>query len=91
MNFSDPATHWLIVANIALAVVVLICCGAVAIGVLQELNAKRKKRAELANLDRELRDLVAGFQDGHAFQVPGLGLTMADGGDELKDNEKKDQ
>jgi hypothetical protein len=85
---SDPSTYWLTVTNIALGVVVLICCVAVAVGVLQELAAKRKKSVELSKLDREVSDLVASF-DEHAFNVPGLGVTMADGGEELRKKEKE--
>ena len=29
-----------------------------------------------------MTELVASFSDGHAFHVPSLGLTMADGGEE---------
>ena len=86
---SDPSTYWLTATNIGLGVVVLICCGAVALGVLQELAARRKKRAELSRLDREVSDLVNGFQDGHAFHIPGLGVTMADGGDPLGEKDKR--
>ena len=86
---SDPSTYWLNVTNIALGVVVLICCLAVGIGVVQELAAKRKKRVSLSNLDTEVADLVASFGDGHAFNVPGLGVTMADGGEELRKKEER--
>jgi hypothetical protein len=65
--------------NAVLGLVVLICCAAVGLGIVQELAARRRKRAAMAAMDREVSDLVAGF-DGHAFQVPQLGLTMADGG-----------
>jgi hypothetical protein len=27
--------------------------------------------------------------DGHAFTVPGLGLTMADGGEEVREKDKR--
>jgi hypothetical protein len=80
---SDPSTYWLTVTNIGLGVVTLLCCVAVAFGVAQELAARRKKRASMSKLDGEVADLVAGF-DGHAFNVPGLGITMADGGEPLK-------
>lgn len=66
--------------NIALGVVVLLCCVAVAYGIMQEFAARRRKRAALAGLDREVTHLVSGY-DGHAFHVPELGLTMADGGE----------
>jgi hypothetical protein len=78
---SDPSAYWLNFMNIALGAIVLICLGAVAFGVMQELAARRKKAAKLAALDREVADLVASY-DGHAFDLPGLGITMADGGDE---------
>jgi len=86
---SDPSTYWLTLTNIGLGVVVVICCGAVAFGILQELAAKRRKQAELSHLDREVTDLVAGFGDGHAFHIPGLGVTMADGGEELGEKDKR--
>jgi hypothetical protein len=65
--------------NAVLGIVVLICCAAVGVGIVQELAARRKRRAAMAAMDQEVSDLVAGF-DGHAFHVPQLGLTMADGG-----------
>ena len=77
---NDPSTYWLTFTNIALGVVVLICCIAVAVGVIQELAARRKKLAAEAALDRELADL-------HLFNLPNLGVTMADGGEELRKKE----
>ena len=74
--------------NIGLGVVVLICCAAVAFGVVQELAARRKKHALASNLDREVSDLLLTY-DGHAFEVPGLGLTMADGGEQLDKKEER--
>jgi hypothetical protein len=85
---SDPSTYWLNLMNIGLGVVVLICCGAVAFGVVQELAARRRKRASISRLDREVSDLVAAY-DGHAFHVPGLGVTMADGGEQVEQKEKR--
>ena len=85
---SDPSTYWLNVTNIALGVITLICCAAVGIGILQELALRRRKRAAMSKLDSEVADLVTSF-DGHAFNVPGLGLTMADGGEELKKKEER--
>ena len=86
---NDPSTYWLTFTNIALGVVTLIGCAAVAIGVLQELAAKRKKSIALSKLDREVSDLVTSFGDGHAFNVPTLGVTMADGGEELRTKEER--
>jgi hypothetical protein len=69
--------------NIALGLLTLLACAAVGFGVLQELAARRKKAAALSKLDHEVADLVATY-DGHAFNVPGLGVTMADGGEDLR-------
>jgi len=80
---NDPSTYWLTVMNIALGVVTLACCGAVGFGILQELARKRRNRAALSRLDGEVSELVASFES-HAFHVPGLGVTMADGGEELR-------
>jgi hypothetical protein len=85
---NDPSTYWLTITNIALGLVTLICCVAVGIGVAQELAAKRKKKTALSRLDSEVADLVSSY-DGHAFHIPTLGLTMADGGEELGKKEKR--
>ncbi len=85
---SDPSTYWLNFTNIALGILVLICCGAVAFGIWQALAARRKKAAAISKLDREVADLVASY-DGHAFNVPGLGITMADGGEETGKKEEE--
>ena len=74
--------------NAVLGLVVLICCAAVALGVLQELAARRRKRASAAQLDRELNELIGAY-DGHAFHVPTLGVTMADGGEPMKQKEER--
>ena len=85
---SDPSTYWLTITNAALGVVVLICCVAVAIGVFQEVAARRKKATVMSKIDHEV-GLVAAFQDGHTFHLPQLGVTMADGGEELGKKEEK--
>jgi len=85
----DPSTYWLTLTNAALGVVVLVCCAAVAFGVFQEVAARRRKRASISELDTEVSDLVAGFHDGHVFQTPTLGVTMADGGEELGKKEER--
>jgi hypothetical protein len=79
----------LTITNIALGLATLICVVAIGIGVVQELAARSKKRAALSKLDSEVADLVASFSDGHAFTVPSLGLTMADGGEELKKKKER--
>ena len=84
---NDPSTYWLTVMNVVLGLVVLICGGALFVGIFQEIAARRRKRAQLSGLDREVTDLVASY-DSHMFDVPGLGVTMADGGDPV---DKKDE
>ena len=86
---NDPSTYWLTITNIALGLVTLICIVAVGVGVVQELAARAKKRAALSKLDAEVADLIASDSDGHAFDIPSLGLTMADGGEELGKKEKR--
>ena len=77
---SDPLIYWLTLTNIGLGLVVLICCAAVAAGIVQELAAKRRRKLALDAIDREVLDMVASA-DAHAFDIPGLGFTMADGGE----------
>lgn len=84
---NDPSTYWLTIMNIALGAVVVLCCAIVGFGVTQELAARRRKRAAAAGLDREVLDLVATY-DGHSFHTPELGLTMADGGEPVKKEER---
>ncbi len=67
----------------------LICCVAVAIGVVQEIAAKRKKASAMSKLDREVNALANSYQDGHAFQLPELGMTMADGGEDIAGKKEK--
>ena len=86
---NDPSTYWLTVTNIVLGLVTLICTVAIGIGVVQELAARRKKRVALSHIDREVSDLVATYGDGHAFNLPSLGLTMADGGEPAPKKEEE--
>jgi len=85
---NDPSTYWLNIMNVALGVVVVVCIAIVAFGVMQEVAARRRKRAVAAGIDREVSDLIAAY-DGHAFRSPELGLTMADGGEPVKQKEAK--
>ncbi len=80
---NDPSAYWLNIMNIALGVVVLLCCLAVGYGVMQEVVARRKRRTAVAGIDREVADLV------HTFHTPELGLTMADGGEPIEKKEKR--
>ncbi|MGA2132719.1 MAG: hypothetical protein ABSH50_10535 [Bryobacteraceae bacterium] len=78
LNWSDPETHWLIVTNIILGLVVVLCVAIMAGGMVHEVIARlRKRRRVSAEIDRDMQML----NDDHAFHVPGLGITMADGGE----------
>ena len=62
---------WLNITNAALGIATAICVAVVAWGVVTEVMARLRAKAAAAN------PLAA---DDHAFAVPGLGFTMADGG-----------
>ncbi|HVX67137.1 MAG TPA: hypothetical protein VHA11_11075 [Bryobacteraceae bacterium] len=80
---TDSEVLWLNVMNGALGVVVLICClvvlGAI---VYQFTSVRRERERNVKAADREVRELL-GVRDPHAFDAPGLGLTMADGGEPI--------
>jgi len=65
-----PDTFWLNFTNIALGLVTLACALVIAGGVARELLLRWQRRA------------VASADD-HAFATPGLGVTMADGGERV--------
>ena len=69
-DWSDPNTFWLNITDIVLGVVTLACLAFVAQAVAKEVYARLAAR-----LPVRLR------HDSHAFNVPELGLTMADGGE----------
>ncbi len=66
-----PDTFWLNFTNIALGLVTLLCVLVIVGGVARELLHRWERRA----LARE---------DDHAFATPGLGVTMADGGERVE-------
>lgn len=80
VNWSDPQTFWLNIANIGLGVVTLFCFVALGYGVVRDVLARIRVRAAKRTQDRAVSGVATGF-DSHAFDVPGLGLTMADGGE----------
>jgi hypothetical protein len=88
-SVNDPSTYWLTQTNILLGAVVAVCLIAVFIGVVQELIAIHRRRAAESGLDRELAEMVGLARDGHAFDLPGLGMTLADGGEELPKKEQR--
>ncbi|MCI0614088.1 hypothetical protein L0244_13970 [bacterium] len=70
-NMNDE-TFWLNVTNIALGVVTLACVVLFVGVVLQEVVERVRKHVP-----------VFSPKDDHAFVLPELGLTMADGGERL--------
>jgi hypothetical protein len=70
---------WLNMTNIALGAVVFLAVLLVVSALVWDLVGKYQKHRDLANLDAEL----AAIQPDGRF-VPGLGITMADGGERIK-------
>lgn len=84
-------SYWLNATNLALGVVVAICAVVVALAVTRELAERMCRRVRLsAELDRDMRELVAEFDD-HSFNHPELGTTMADGGERVKPVERTEK
>jgi len=79
-NWSDPQTLWLNVTNLALGLVTLLAVLVLVGGIAWELVERRRKAHQLEGLDAEMLRLVS---SPHVLPVPGLGLTMADGGEPL--------
>jgi hypothetical protein len=69
---------WLNVTNIALGVVVVLAVFLVVAAVVWEIGIRRKKLNNAASKDAGLEEMLP---DGRL--VPGLGLTMADGGERI--------
>jgi hypothetical protein len=78
-DFSNPETFWLNVTNLALGLVTLVC--ALVIGKAIWDGVRQRARARVA---------APVIEDDHAFLVPGLGLTMADGGQVRKQGDVAD-
>ncbi len=73
---------WLNVTNIALGVIVVLAVLLVAYGVVWELVARRKQHG-LHDVDAEMQAMLRD-EFSHSLAVPELGLTMADGGEQVK-------
>jgi len=76
IEFFDPETVWVNVTNFLLGVVTIVCIGAVAWGALVEVWERVRAHVRIAH-------------DDHAYEVPGLGLTMADGGKKIDEEKSK--
>jgi hypothetical protein len=81
-------TFWLNVTNIALGVIVLLALLVVLGAVVSELLARRSRKArEMASIDAELLAML--HAGPHSLSTPGLGLTMADGGEPVAPSESE--
>ena len=70
-DINDPSSVWLNVTNFVLGIVTVICCAIVGKAVYADLRARFGRRKRMA-------------ADDHAFVIPQLGITMADGGKKLQ-------
>jgi hypothetical protein len=77
-NTNDPGVMWLVITNFAMGAVVLVCCLLLGGAIVRELLARVRNPATHPSL-----------ADDHAFQLPELGLTMADGGEREDTPSKK--
>ena len=80
-------SFWLMMTNLALALVVLLAVLIVLVAVAWGFMAERRKAAKVSSIDEELSEMLRA--ESHRFAVPELGLTMADGGEELQPQEKE--
>jgi hypothetical protein len=71
-DISDPKMLWLNITNIALGIITLVCWTVVGYGIVKEVLARRRKSKN-----------TPAASDDHAFLVPGIGITMADGGEKV--------
>jgi hypothetical protein len=79
-------TFWLNMTNFALGIITLLALVVVFGAVGWDFMVRKAKRAHsvedinLNTLDADLREMLRG---SHTLSVPGLGLTMADGGERV--------
>ena len=76
IDWTETQTFWLTSANIAVGVATLSCFVALGYGLAKDIRDRIHKR-------RASQAPATGIND-QTFEVPGLGLTMADGGEPIK-------
>jgi hypothetical protein len=79
VNWGDPETFWLNVTNAALGIVTAVAFLVVAGAVLNEVLVRVRRR------------IASAVGDVHTLHVPALGATMADGGEKITKDGKKDR
>lgn len=90
---------WLNITNFALGIVTLLAVVVVAGAVSWDLffmwlhKVRKGDVAEISgvNMQRLMAEVREGWGDAHSFSVPGLGLTMADGGEKVEPSDKKSE
>jgi len=86
-------TFWLNMTNLALGIITLLALVVVfgAVGwdllVRKVHHARELGTTDLNNFDEDLRAMLQG---SHSLSVPGLGLTMADGGERVEPSKSED-
>ena len=75
-DWSDPQTVWLNITNLTLGIVTVLAVLAAVFGIVYEVIARRTHGRV-----PETRQSVGAYSGTHILDVPGLGLTMADGGE----------
>jgi len=79
-------TYWLQMMNLAMAAVVVGAGITIFIAIAGALRERRLRHAgEAQGVDEEM--VVMLREQSHRIHVPELGLTMADGGEELKSSD----
>ena len=76
IDWTETQTFWLNAANIGVGVATLSCFAALGYGLAKDLRDGIRRRRASHNPVTPINDDV--------FKVPGLGLTMADGGEPIK-------
>ena len=92
-------TFWLNMTNFALGIVTLLAVVVVAGAVSWDLFflwLRKTRTGDVAdirdvNMQRLMAEVREGWGDAHSFSVPGLGLTMADGGEKIDSPDKKSE
>jgi hypothetical protein len=79
-------TYWLQMMNFAMVAVVVLAGFTVVIAVVWDLQEKRLRQQDRARNVGE--DMSVFASELHHIPVAGLGLTMADGGEELKPSDR---
>lgn len=92
-------TMWLNITNFALGIVTLLAVVVVAGAVSWDLffmwlhKARKSDVTDVSrvNMQRLMAEVRSGWGDAHSISVPGLGLTMADGGEKVEPSDKKSE